>query len=275
MDLSEFMDFVCNEDYVPIKAPFAWPGSKARSLVHLAEYLPYAKVYVEPFGGSGSVLLARRPSTIEVFNDRNSGVVDFYRAIKEDMDGLLDILELTTYSREEWMHNHDNWRQETDRTKRAAMWYSMIEYSFGSMGRNIGRTTGSGKLAGKMHKKFSLFPRIHERIKNVFLENADWTTLFRDYNSDDSVFYCDPPYLGTDNQATYQSSWKAADQANLLKAIFQHEGFVALSGYGDPITESMDWDDCLEWDVDVTIKSANHGTARSGAVEKLWIKEAY
>jgi DNA adenine methylase len=96
---------------------------KKRSLDKLLPLLPYSKVYIEPFGGSGTVLLARRPCKIEVFNDRNSGVIDFYRCIKDAdlLERLVDRLDLVRCSREEWLEAKGTWTVSKDPVERAAL----------------------------------------------------------------------------------------------------------------------------------------------------------
>ena len=280
--LSLYEEEFDDDDYKPIKPPFAWAGGKTRSREKLLQLLPYERIYVEPFGGSGAVLLSRRPVQTEVFNDRFSGIVDFYKCVKDPdlLERLIEKLEFTTYSREEWLDAHDSWRRQVDIVDRAALWYTMLEYSFSNMGRNFGRTVLSkSKLAGKLRNKLEFFPRIHERIKNVLLENCGWEMFFRDYNSVETVIYCDPPYLDTDQSMYKGSTWTLEDQAKLLKAIFNHDGFVALSGYAHPINDAMPWDAVHSWDVRVSVKGQHHkeeqSSKRQSAKEVLYIKEAY
>ena len=66
-----------------IKAPFPYPGAKTRSLKQIIPLLPYRDSYIEPFGGTGAVLLARNPSPLEVLNDRYMGINAFYRCIRD------------------------------------------------------------------------------------------------------------------------------------------------------------------------------------------------
>lgn len=286
--MSEELDYLSlyeeevEDDYEPVKPPFAWAGGKSRSCERLLEILPQGRIYVEPFGGSGAVMFARRPVQTEVFNDRFSAIVDFYRCLKDPAlyEQLTERLQLATYSREEWEECHNTWVRTSDIVERSARWYTMLEYSFSNMGRNLGRTlTSKTKIAGKLRNKLSLFPLIHERIKNIFLENCSWECLFRDYNIEDSVFYCDPPYLETDQSMYSGSTWTLQDQAKLLKATFNHEGYVALSSYACKINDAMPWDDVYEWDVSVSVKGSHnkeeHSNKRENNKEVLYIKEAY
>ncbi len=282
LDYMSLLEDDLAEDYVPLKAPFAWAGGKSRSIPELLKVLPRERMYVEPFGGSGAVLLSRAPVQTEVFNDRFSAIVDFYKCLKDPalLDQLIDRLQLALYSREEWQMCRDTWVRCTDPLERSARWYTMLEYSFSNMGRNIGRTgTSRSRIAGKLRNKLKLFPAIHERIQSVFLENCSWECMFRDYNHEEAVVYCDPPYLDTDQSMYSGSRWTLENQVSLLRTIFAHKGFVALSGYPNKTTDAMPWDDVIEWDVKVSVKGTHNkhdqSNRRLDAREVLYIKEAY
>lgn len=274
IDLLDLYDDEVEDDYEIIKAPFGWAGGKTKSVKNIIEVLPYTETYVEPFGGSGAVLLARRPSTLEIFNDRYSGIVDFYRCLQGNLDELVDRLELSTYSREEWLRAKGTWTQSSDPVERAALWYMMIDYSFGCLGRNFGRSKGT-RIAGRIQRKLKRFPQIHKRLQHVCLENCDWACMFRDYSYPEATIYCDPPYLGTDQQMYPGPNWTEDDQKRLLAAIFSHPGFVALSSYRNKLNDDMPWDEVHEWDAFVSVQG-DHGkddAKRTNAKEILYIKE--
>lgn len=46
-----------------------YPGGKFRIAGWIIEQLPPHRVYVEPFGGAGSVLMAKPRAHAEIFND--------------------------------------------------------------------------------------------------------------------------------------------------------------------------------------------------------------
>ena len=66
-----------------IRAPFAWFGGKGSPKIKsaLLAALPPHRFYVEPFGGGASILLAKPPAEVEVYNDVNRGVVNFFRVL--------------------------------------------------------------------------------------------------------------------------------------------------------------------------------------------------
>jgi DNA adenine methylase len=270
-----------------VRAPFSYPGGKSKSIDKIIPHLPYTGRYIEPFGGSAAVLLARHPSELEVYNDRYGGVVSFYRCLRhpEKYKKLCEWLELTVHAREEFKLCKDTWENVDDDIERAARWYYMTNYSFGSLGRNFGRATSNrGCLSGKIRNKLKMFPLIHERMKKVQIENQDWYQCICDYDDTDTVFYLDPPYIDTDS-GIYKSKMTHDHHRHLLEVIMSLKGFVAISGYPNPLYDSMNWDDRITWEAFISIKSAAYTESNKKAnlkgletrgtnTEVLWIKES-
>ena len=271
---------------VIVRAPFNYPGGKSKSIKHILPHLPYRGGYVEPFGGSAAVLLARNTSRLEVFNDRYAGVVAFYRCIrdKNKMEALCTRLDLTIHSREEFVWCKQTWENVEDDVERAARWYYTIQYSFAGLGRNFGRSTSTKSvMSGKLRNRIPEFFSIHERIKRVQIENQDWYDCLKDFDDPDTVFYLDPPYLDA-SAGIYKHEMTRSDHQSLLDTVFSLDGFVAVSGYSNPLYEEQDWDDRFEWDSFVSIQSIGGGEGnkksqmthlekRETAKEILWIKE--
>ena len=57
-------------------------------------------MYVEVFGGGGSVLLNKERSVREVLNDANGNLINLYRVVREHPDELKDHLLYVLHSRE-------------------------------------------------------------------------------------------------------------------------------------------------------------------------------
>jgi DNA adenine methylase len=291
-DLLDDMDTADDSDdketYNIVKAPFGYPGSKNRSLKYILPHLPYTGVYVEPFGGSGAVLLARRPSRLEVYNDRYGGVTAFYRVLRDPelFPKFMDWISLTVHSREDWAWCHETWQDVYDPVERAARWFYMTRFSFGQIGRNFGRVRGPvGLMARKIQKQLPLFPLIHERFTNVQIENLDWRTCIKDYDRADAVFYMDPPYLDA-AEGSYFHNMKLEQHKELLATIFEMKAYVVISGYSNPLYENQDWDERFSWDVQVSLQpmafTEGNGKkqleytkdqGRPQAEEVLWIKK--
>lgn len=271
-----------------LRSPFGYPGGKTKSVPNIIKHLPYKSVYVEPFGGSAAVLLARQPVDLEVYNDRYGGVVAFYRCLRhpEKYKALIDYLELTVHSREDFVDAKQTWCDETDDVVRAAKWYYMVNYSFSSLGRNFGRATSPrGLIAGKVTNKLKYFPAIHNRLRRVQIENQEWSECIHDYDSREAVFYIDPPYIDA-YTGTFEHEFSHEDHRKLLDTIFSLRGFVAVSGYTNPLYENQRWDARHSWETFISIESCSftegnnkkclEGISKRATTEEvLWIKEVH
>lgn len=284
--LCEDMDKNTGEHKI-LRAPMSYPGGKNKLAPKIIEYLPYYGKYVEPFGGSAAVLLSRRKDKLEVFNDRYAGVVAFYRCLrdKNKTDQLKNLLNLTVHSREEFQWCKESWhKDQLSDVERAARWYYMTMYSFSRLGRNFGRSTTCTARLPSIRDIVPQFDEIHERFKYVQVENQDWYDCLIEYDSPETVFYLDPPYLAT-SKGAYKEDMTHDDHVTLIKTIDSLDGFVALSGYDNDLYNSLDWDDKIEWEVSSTMKSYSYSGKnnkkqleglenREKKQEILWIKEA-
>lgn len=284
MDLFAELDSMTAEPRETIvKSPFSYPGSKSRSVKFILPHLPIRKVWVDVFGGSGVVTINRPKSKLEVFNDRHSGVTDFYKCMRDRVlfDRLCAWLECTLHSREEFLSNKSTWENQRDPVERAGRWFAMVNYSFGSLGRNWGRACGGdGSIAGKIRNGIRNLPEIHERFKHVQIENGDWRRILRDYDNKDATIYLDPPYVDA-YKGTYEYELSIRDHTELIEEIFRCKGFVAISGFPNPLYDSQDWDEVYDWEIPTSAKALafreennkmHRDDNRGNVIEKLWIK---
>lgn len=268
------------EEY--FRGPIAYPGCKERSLPELMPLLPVTDTWVDVFGGTGVVTLNRPQSKLEVFNDISSGVVAFYRCIVDSkkLDQLCTRLDLTVHSREEYIYCKKTWKEDQlDDVERAARWYYSIAYSFGSVGRNFGRSLNPvATISGDIKSRIPLFETIHKRFERVQIENLDWRLMLKDYDSPTAVLYLDPPYYGAD---IYEDGFSKADHIELCTRVFNCEGFVAVSSYENELYDKFPWDSVHKWPVRISVTSKALKTetsnlkriGKSSNIECLYIKE--
>src|ERR1700677_4645130 len=77
--------------------PFGWYGGKYSHLDWLLPLLPKCHHYCEPYAGSGAVLLNRKPSPVETYNDLDGEVVSFFRVLRDEGDKLIKAIGLTPF----------------------------------------------------------------------------------------------------------------------------------------------------------------------------------
>src|SRR5579875_3116032 len=116
------------------RKPFAWYGGKEALASTLLALLPTHKVYCEVFGGSGALLFRKEPSRLEIFNDLDSGVVNFFRVLRSPQQAvaLQQMLILTPYAREEYYDCLEQWETADDPVEKARQWYTGVMQSMNS-----------------------------------------------------------------------------------------------------------------------------------------------
>ena len=232
-----------------LRVPFSYPGSKSMSLKHILPKLPNLSTFVEVFGGSGVVMLNRPASDLDVFNDRYSGVVSFFRVVRDNSlrQKLIERIALSPHSREEFMWSKQTWESCQDDVERAARWYIMVQSSFAGRGRFFGRVVkGKGLMWRKIQENLDLFEDIAQRFLSIQLENLDWRFCLTDFDQPDTVFYLDPPYW---EHNIYDNIMTKKDHQEMCERIFQCKGFVALSGYSNNLYDQYPWDNIFQWEV--------------------------
>ena len=79
-------------------------GGKWRLAPWIISHLQPHRIYVEPFGGSASVLLRKPRSHSEIYNDLGGEVVNLFRVLRQPAQAreLVRLVRLTPYSRTEF-----------------------------------------------------------------------------------------------------------------------------------------------------------------------------
>ncbi len=85
----------------PTRPPLRFHGGKFRIRDWILSFFPPHEVFVEPFGGGASIILSKQPARFEVYNDLDSEVINFFRILREQRDELIEMIQLTPWSREE------------------------------------------------------------------------------------------------------------------------------------------------------------------------------
>src|SRR5438876_10836861 len=80
---------------------FGYFGSKLRIAAKMHDRLPAHNCWVELFCGSAAMTLAKKPAPIEVINDINEDIVNFYEQLRDHGDELLGKIKFTPYARTE------------------------------------------------------------------------------------------------------------------------------------------------------------------------------
>lgn len=257
---------------------FGWYGGKFSHLDWLLPLLPSCHHYCEPFGGSGAVLLNRAPSSVETYNDLDGEVVNFFRVLRENKDRLTEAIGLTPFSREEFSIacNVDPEQNPLERARRFFVRARQVRTGLAqtaSLGRwanckNTSRAGMSGVISRWLGSIEDL-PEIAERLLRVQIENRPALNVIRLYDSADTLFYCDPPYVhltrGDNNSYGYEMT--DDEHRELAKVLDTVQGRVALSNYRCELMDELY--PAPKWIKTVAPEKTIHST-KGKRVEALW-----
>jgi len=234
---------------------FGWYGGKYSHLNWLLPLLPKSVHYCEPFAGSAAVLINREPSPVETYNDIDGEVANFFRVLRDNTDEILKAIALTPFSREEFRLAIEKPHEELTEVERARRFYIRARQvrtglaQTASNGRwanclNTSRRGMSGAVSRWLGSVDGL-TEVAERLLRVQIENSDATDVIRRYDSENTLFYCDPPYppeIRGDIKA-YGYEMDAMDHRNLAATLRCCRGKVALSGYKCDLLDELyhDW----------------------------------
>lgn len=229
---------------------FGWYGGKFSHLEWLLPLLPKTNHYCEPFAGSGAVLFNKMPSPVETYNDLDGEVVNFFKVLRENKKELLEQIALTPFSREEFALSCeiDNNLTELERARRFYVRARQVRTGLAqtaSIGRwaNCKNTSRSG-MSGVISRYIGGIEKldfIAERLLRVQIENRPATEVINLYDSDKTLFYCDPPYIhstrGDSKAYGYEMTDKQHEElADILNSV---QGKVAISNYDCDLMDNL------------------------------------
>jgi len=222
---------------------FPYYGGKFIHLDWLLPLLPKANTFADVFGGSGVVLINREPSPVEIYNDLNGEVVNFFKQLRDNGEELISLLELTPVSRKEFNDSISDKRESYSDLERARLFYVKIKQIRES---NLMRKNESGwryvvtqSRCGKSSNvsawlnSMPKLKQICKRLLEVQIECEDALSILDRYDSDETLFYCDPPYVHSTrvDKNCYVYEMEEEQHRRLLERIGEVKGKVAISGY--------------------------------------------
>jgi len=230
---------------------FGWYGGKFSHLDWLLPLLPTCHHYCEPFSGSGAVLLNRESSPLETYNDIDGDVVNFFRVLRDRHEELIRAIGLTPFSREEYHRAIYGSTHGISNVERARRFYIKARQTrtglaqTASLGRwaNCKDTSRAG-MSGVVSRWLGgveALNEISQRLIRVQIENRPAVDVIRLYDSPETLFYCDPPYLhATRGDAkAYGFEMDEAQHREFAEAVNECKGIVAVSGYDHPLMDDL------------------------------------
>lgn len=216
-----------------LKTPISYYGGKQKLCTEIIRRIPVHNLYCEPFIGGAAIFFGKEPSRVEVINDTNKELINFYKVVQDDFVSLEKEIRITLHSRD--LHrkatviytNPDMFSE----IKRAWAVWVLSSQSFCSMlDGSFGYDKLKNTVAIKINNKKQSFTEDYAiRLQNVQLECTDALKVIKSRDIEDAVFYLDPPYYNSD--CAHYDGYSIEDFERLLQLLSTIKGKFLLSSY--------------------------------------------
>jgi DNA adenine methylase len=221
-----------------MKPPITYWGGKQTLAALIISNIPEHTTYCEPFFGGGAVFFRKGKSKVEIINDLNQFVVNFYIQAKTNFSELQHLVQSTPHSRRKWrdalvMCEHPH--LFTDIERAWAFWCLTTQGYAGKIG-----TWGFGTISPCSERRVKncrnqFDETLAERLDQVQIECNDALYLLEMRDRPSTFFYLDPPYFNS--HMGHYGGYTEDDFERLLQRCAALQDKFLLSSYPSAILD--------------------------------------
>ncbi|EKU97610.1 site-specific DNA methylase [Leptolyngbya sp. PCC 7375] len=215
-------------------------GGKWRLAPWILQHFPEHRIYCEPYAGAFSVGLRKRPAAVDVLNERNPGVTNFFEVLKDWPQELITALNASPKTRDEFKRCMVI---EGNAFERARRFYLFCQMSFSNGGGRWSSGTSEERLRLVQSQDCDYLMAVSQRLANVQITHDLAEVAIAKYDSPETLFYIDPPYVQStrgskdtrhiNGAPRRQYAYEMDDDGHrqLAEQLHSAKGMVVLSGY--------------------------------------------
>lgn len=245
-----------------MKTPISYYGGKQLMARYIIPNIPKHITYVEPFCGGAAIFFAKTKSDVEILNDTDKELINFYEILQNDFISFEKEIKISLHSRD--LHRKA-WTVYTNpdmfsKLKRAwAIWILSSQGFGGQLSSSWGRDKTQNKTVKVIRNKRNNFTEDYAiRLQDVSLESRDAIKVIRTTDFKEAFFYCDPPYYNAD--MGHYDGYTIKDFEMLLQSLSKIEGKFLLSSYPSDLlkkyTKNKKW---YQFEVEKAVAVSNKG----------------
>jgi len=207
--------------------PIPYIGGKNRLATKIVKLFPAHTTYVEGFAGGAQVFFRKKPSKVEVLNDKDYEVTNFYRCCQSHYEELVRYLRFTVASR--------HWFDILNRTEptvltdiqRAARFLYLQKNAFGGLVVKQHFHYGVTQPSNFNPERIPIaIEKTHKRLARVQIESLPYEQVLEKYDRPTTLFYLDPPYW---DRKLYKFNFKEEDFRAMAERLAGLKGKFILS----------------------------------------------
>lgn len=249
--------------------PLRYMGAKWQLAKWVTGQFPPHKIYVEPYCGSAAIFFRKQRTEVEVLNDLNKDLVHFFKVLRENPDALINAIELTPFSLDEYQESWEACDEPVERARRFYIrcWQSFSADTVTKSGWRRSTSLTRNTTTTQDWKRLDGLKKAVDLLRCAQIDNLPALDCIRRYDSPDTVFYIDPPYVHATRKSLrhkYIHEMNDADHQLLAQTVSQIEGMAIISGYDSELYRQL----YAGWRVETKSNTTN---GNSTATEYLWI----
>lgn len=179
-------------------SPFLkWVGGKSQLLNELQKYIPQSyNKYIEPFVGGGALFFNLSPETA-IINDSNEELINAYKVVRDDVEGLIELLKSYDYEKEFYYEMRARSPQNLTKLERAARIIYLNKTCFNGLYRVNKKNEFNvpiGRYSNPTICDQDKLIAASKVLQNTIIECGDYKAVLSKYASKGDLIYIDPPY---------------------------------------------------------------------------------
>jgi DNA adenine methylase len=197
-----------------MRGPLAYIGGKRAIAKQIIDMFPKHTTYVEAFAGGAQVFFKKEPSKVEVLNDLDLEMVNFFRVCQQHYEELVRYLRFMVVSRKWFELLRDTDPATLTDIQRAARQLYLLKNSYAGLVRHPNFRYGLAQPPGFNPERLpEIIEETHHRLARVQIECLPYEKVLAQFDGASTLFYLDPPYYGRE----------------LYKFNFDHEDFRKMA----------------------------------------------
>jgi DNA adenine methylase len=180
-----------------MKGPLNYIGGKSRFVTTILPMIPEHLTYVEPFSGGAQIFFRKDPAKVEVLNDLDGELVNFYRVCQSHYEELLRYLRFMVVGRDWYKRLQATPPESMTDIQRAGRYFYLQKSTFGG---RVAKQSYAVHVLQPSHFSTAKLAKViedtHKRLDGVQIESVSYEKVIRKYDRPSTFFYIDPPYYG-------------------------------------------------------------------------------
>lgn len=210
-----------------MRGPLSYIGGKNRLANIIIPKLPEHTTYVEPFAGGAQIFFHKPRSKIEVLNDLDGELVNFYRVCQSHYEELVRYTRYMLVSRRWFIWLKAIPPESLTDIQRAAQYLYLQKNAYGGRVTRKAYAIHVASAPGFNPETLEkIIAETHERLARVQIENLPHGKVLQLYDRPGTFFYLDPPYYDI---RLYRHNLEHSDFEKLAEKLKGLKGKFLLS----------------------------------------------